>query len=92
MGQLLTYLLVFGVSAAVALILAPLAGRLGHRLGIVDRPGGRRAHEGEVSRLGGVALFMAFSVASLPVESRKTLSRPAGLICTSFFASRALNS
>jgi len=59
----LTYFLVFGVSAAAALILAPLAGRLGHRLGIVDRPGGRRAHKGEVSRLGGVALFMAFFVA-----------------------------
>jgi UDP-GlcNAc:undecaprenyl-phosphate GlcNAc-1-phosphate transferase len=47
----------------LALLLTPLAGRLGHRLGIVDRPGGRRAHKGQVSRLGGVALFVAFSAA-----------------------------
>jgi len=59
----LTYLLVLGISVVLALLLTPLAGRLGHRLGIVDRPGGRRAHKGQVSRLGGVALFVAFSAA-----------------------------
>jgi UDP-GlcNAc:undecaprenyl-phosphate GlcNAc-1-phosphate transferase len=30
---------------------------------IVDRPGGRRTHTGEIPRLGGVALFVAFIVA-----------------------------
>jgi len=59
----LTYLLVLGISVVLALLLTPLAGHLGHRLGIVDRPGGRRAHKGQVSRLGGVALFVAFSAA-----------------------------
>lgn len=59
----MTYLLVLGISVVLALLLTPLAGRLGHRLGIVDRPGGRRAHKGQVSRLGGVALFVAFSAA-----------------------------
>jgi UDP-GlcNAc:undecaprenyl-phosphate GlcNAc-1-phosphate transferase len=57
------YILVLGVSAGLAALLAPLASRLGHRLNIVDRPGGRRAHEGAVPRLGGVALFGAFVVA-----------------------------
>jgi UDP-GlcNAc:undecaprenyl-phosphate GlcNAc-1-phosphate transferase len=60
---LLQYLLVFGVSAVLAALLTPLAGRLGHRLGIVDRPGGRRAHLGQVPRLGGIPLFVAFIVA-----------------------------
>jgi len=55
--------LVFGISVVLALLLTPLASRLGHRLGIVDRPGGRRAHRGQVSRLGGVALFVAFYAA-----------------------------
>jgi len=59
----LTYLLVLGISAALAALLTPLVGRLGRRLGIVDRPGGRRGHKGEVSRLGGVALFVAFIAA-----------------------------
>ena len=55
--------LVFITSFALALVLTPLAGRLGHRLGVVDRPGGRRGHRGTVPRLGGVALFGAFIAA-----------------------------
>jgi len=57
------YLLAFFTSFGLALAITPLASRLGRRLRIVDRPGGRRAHKGEVSRLGGVALFGAFMLA-----------------------------
>jgi UDP-GlcNAc:undecaprenyl-phosphate GlcNAc-1-phosphate transferase len=57
------YVLVLITSLSLATILAPLAGRLGHWLDIVDRPGGRRSHEGLVSRLGGVAVFVAFAAA-----------------------------
>jgi len=57
------YLLIFITSLGAAALLTPLAGRLGHRLNIVDRPGGRRAHKGTVPRLGGVALFAAFAIA-----------------------------
>ncbi len=57
------YLFIFALSLILALVFTPLAGRLGHRLGIVDRPGGRRTHEGQIPRLGGVALFLAFIVA-----------------------------
>jgi len=56
-------LLVLLTAAAAGLIVTPLAGWLGSRLGMVDRPGGRRKHHGEVPRLGGVALFVAFVVA-----------------------------
>mgnify|MGYP001149256661 FL=1 len=56
-------LLVLLTAAAAGLIVTPLAGWLGRRLGMVDRPGGRRKHHGEVPRLGGVALFVAFVVA-----------------------------
>jgi UDP-GlcNAc:undecaprenyl-phosphate GlcNAc-1-phosphate transferase len=44
-------------------LLTPLAGRLGILLDVADRPGGRRAHGRVVSRLGGVALFIAFVAA-----------------------------
>ena len=60
---LLRYLLVFATSFGLALLAAPVAGRLGRRVGMVDRPGGRRQHEGLVSRLGGVAVFVAFMAA-----------------------------
>ena len=36
---------------------------MGRRLGIVDRPGGRRGHTGTVPRLGGVELFVPFVAA-----------------------------
>lgn len=62
------------VSLALALALTPIAGRLGHRLGIVDRPGGRRGHKGTVPRLGGVALFVAFMAAIGLAAWRGTLS------------------
>jgi len=62
LSHLLTYLLIFGISLALALVLTPLAGRLGRRLGIVDWPGGRRAHKGEIPRLGGLALFVPFVI------------------------------
>ncbi|MGD2145136.1 MAG: MraY family glycosyltransferase [Anaerolineae bacterium] len=57
---LLRYLLVFATSFGLAVLAAPIAGRLGRWVGIVDRPGGRRRHEGLVSRLGGAAVFVAF--------------------------------
>ncbi len=57
------YALVFGVSLGLAAMLTPLIGRLGKRLRIVDQPGGRRRHQGEIPRLGGVGVFIAFMVA-----------------------------
>lgn len=59
----LQYLLVFVTSLALAALLTPLVSRLGRRLGIVDRPGGRRTHKGAIPRLGGVPLFVAFVAA-----------------------------
>ena len=59
-GQVSQYLLIAGVAAALSALLAPVAGLLGRRQGLVDRPGGRRWHRGEVPRLGGIPLFVAF--------------------------------
>ncbi|HEY63896.1 MAG TPA: undecaprenyl/decaprenyl-phosphate alpha-N-acetylglucosaminyl 1-phosphate transferase [Caldilineae bacterium] len=56
----LAYPVVFLTALALAAVCSPLADRLGYRWGIVDRPGGRRQHHGEVSRLGGIALYVAF--------------------------------
>jgi len=51
---------VFLIPFALALTMTPFTARLGLCLGISDEPGGRRRHEGRISRLGGVALCTAF--------------------------------
>jgi UDP-GlcNAc:undecaprenyl-phosphate GlcNAc-1-phosphate transferase len=63
----MTYIIVFITAFVLALIVTPLGGRLGRALRLTDRPGGRRAHQGEISRLGGVALFIGFMGAGLLV-------------------------
>ena len=81
------FVLVFVAAFALALALTPLARLLGQRYGFVALPGGRRRHAGTKSRLGGLALFVAFVAAAvlaqfLPVERQdpKELTRLAGLL------------
>ena len=88
----MAFLLVFAVAFVLALALTPLGGWLGRRYGFVAVPGGRRKHVGRVSRLGGVALYAAFTAAAvlaqfLPVERQdpKELTRLMGLILGSTF-------
>ncbi len=84
--------LVFAVAFVLALALTPLGGWLGRRYGFVAVPGGRRKHVGRVPRLGGVALYVAFTASVvlaqfLPVERQdpKELTRLMGLILGSTF-------
>jgi UDP-GlcNAc:undecaprenyl-phosphate GlcNAc-1-phosphate transferase len=81
------YLLVFITSLGLAALLTPLSGHLGRRLGIVDRPGGRRAHKREIPRLGGIPLFLAFATAvgvgqalGIPTADAKEPVRLLGLL------------
>jgi UDP-GlcNAc:undecaprenyl-phosphate GlcNAc-1-phosphate transferase len=63
----MTYLIVFITALILTLITTPLSAALGRRLQLTDRPGGRRAHQDEVPRLGGIALFAGFAGAGLLV-------------------------
>jgi len=56
------YLLILAVALGLTYALTPLAGRLGVRYGLVDRPGGRRRHRGDIPRTGGLALWAAFTI------------------------------
>ncbi len=56
----MVYLATLAGAAALSFILTPAAMRLGVRLGLVDRPGGRRHHTGAIARTGGLALFGSF--------------------------------
>src|SRR5512147_759052 len=49
-------------SAAVALLCVPLAIYVGHRFGLLDRPGRHKRHKFPVPYLGGFALFLSLWV------------------------------
>ncbi len=57
------YLLVFAVALGGSLLCTYLSRGLGQRWGLVAHPGGRRRHQGIVSRLGGLGLFVGFLAA-----------------------------
>lgn len=92
MAPELAYGIVFLTAAAAAAAVTPLAARLGRRLGIVDRPGGRRTHQGEIPRLGGIGLFVPFLLAvgvglalRIPTADPKEPLRLSGLILGSLW-------
>jgi len=79
------YLMVFGLSAGLTLLLTPVAIRLGERWNLVSTPGGRRKHKGRVVRIGGLGLFPAFLIATLttwglPRDDPLELTRLAGVL------------
>ena len=59
------YLILIAVGAIVTVLVTPLVRRLSLRLGLVDRPGGRKVHTEPISRLGGVAIFAGVMAAVL---------------------------
>ncbi len=61
----MSLVLVFLAAFALAVLVTPLARRVGERFGLVDEPGGRRQHAGAISRIGGVGLFAGFFVTAL---------------------------
>jgi UDP-GlcNAc:undecaprenyl-phosphate/decaprenyl-phosphate GlcNAc-1-phosphate transferase len=62
------FLIVFILAFSTTLALTPLTIWLGSRLNIVATPGGRRRHQGRVSKLGGIAIFAGFAVAALAAQ------------------------
>ena len=54
------YPFIFAIALILSLLVTPLSIKLGQRWQITDRPGGRRKHQAEISRLGGLALFAGF--------------------------------
>jgi len=59
------YLALFLLALGLTAMMTPLAAQLGRRLGMVDKPGGRRRHQGVIPRTGGLAIFAGFFVAVL---------------------------
>jgi len=59
------YAAVFVIAAVATWAITPLAAALSRRTGLVDVPGGRRHHQGAIPRLGGIAIFAGFMLATL---------------------------
>lgn len=74
-----SYGLAFGVCCALLHLLRPVA----LRVGLVDVPNDRKAHEGSVPLIGGVAMFCGFALAALTLDTGLTAYR-------SFFAAVAI--
>ncbi len=71
--------LAFAVTAVLTLTLRPLA----LRLGITDKPGGRKQHIGEIPLIGGIAMFIGILVAAMTTVQTTglwTLLVPAALL------------
>lgn len=62
-----TYVVLFGLSCLLSLLLSPLVRKLAARFGWFDQPGEQKIHPRPVPRLGGVAVFLAFALSLLPL-------------------------
>ncbi len=62
------YIIVFGSAFLLAAVITPLSRRVAFRWNIVDRPRGRHQHEQPTPKLGGVALYIAFTGAVIVAQ------------------------
>jgi UDP-GlcNAc:undecaprenyl-phosphate/decaprenyl-phosphate GlcNAc-1-phosphate transferase len=79
MTYALTCFTEFGVTCFLLWLLRPLA----VRIGLVDQPGERKCHNGDVALIGGIAIFVGLVFSVLMIESSIASYRP-------FFAGAAL--
>ena len=56
-----TLLFLFILAFSISLVLTPLVKKLGIRLGAVDQPSERKVHTTPIPRIGGLAVFLAFT-------------------------------
>ena len=57
------------IALGMSLLMVPLVRAIAQRANFVDRPGGRKQHEGAVAYGGGVAIFLTFSIMSFFVAA-----------------------
>lgn len=86
-NHLASFIVVFGISTVLSFLLTPLAQRLGIRWNIIDVPRNRHKHPTTMSKFGGMAMYISFTVTVilaqlLPVERMddKEIIRLIGLL------------
>ena len=78
---------VFALSCGLVALLTPLSIWAGKRWNLVDLPGGRRKHKGEIVRIGGLAIYPPFLLSCLlplllgvPRQDKSEVTRLAGIL------------
>ena len=61
------YIFICSSSLLIAIVLTPFAIWLGKRLNIVDAPGLRKVHSGQIPRIGGLAVYASVMCLILPI-------------------------
>ena len=56
-------LLLFAIALVVTIATVPLAKRIAHRLGAIDKPDRRRINKVPIPRMGGIAMFCGLTAA-----------------------------
>lgn len=60
---MILYLATYTVALLVSVLATPAVSKLAQALGVVDHPGVRKVHQGQIPRIGGVAIALATAVA-----------------------------
>ena len=71
-SQMVLFSIGFLVSVTLMFVLRPIA----LRVGLVDSPGGRKTHKGEIPVIGGVAMFSGLFVAAMAGVIQTSLAAP----------------
>lgn len=81
------------VAIAFVATVALIAGlrRLAPAIGLVDRPGGRKRHEGEIAVVGGLAMFGGYAVGTLMLPDSAQTQLPAMLSIAMLVATGAID-
>ncbi len=88
---MLAYVLIFGVGLVISFSLTPFLRLLLVEKGYVDRPESRKVHTRAIPRLGGIAIYVAFSISLViaylryPVLFDERETQIAGLLVASTF-------
>ena len=75
-----TYILILVTALVLAIGVTPLARRVAHRVGMVDKPSARKQHTVPTPLLGGAAIYLAVIVALLLLGNRFYVNQVAGIV------------
>ena len=62
-----TIIAIFFIACAASLVLTPQVARLALHFGLVDQPNNRNVHDRPIPRIGGLAIYLAFFIAFVPL-------------------------
>jgi UDP-GlcNAc:undecaprenyl-phosphate GlcNAc-1-phosphate transferase len=69
------YILVFAGALVLAIGVTPMARWLAPRMGVMDQPSARKIHLRPIPRMGGVAIFLAVTIAALVLGERRNFDQ-----------------